>query len=78
VELDPYRRFAYEDAKIPFIKNDRAEILLSEKPVGGSVIRRRGSYEVPFGVHFIMRRSLDRTMQRMAEGLARAGDISPH
>jgi hypothetical protein len=77
VELDPCRRFAYEDAENPFMKNLRAEILLSEKPAGGSVIRWHGSYEVPFGLHLAMRRTMDQTMRRMAEGLARAGDMSP-
>lgn len=76
-ELDPCRRFAYEGAENPFMKNYRAEILLSERPAGGSVIRWRGSYEAPFGLHLALRRTLDRTMRRMAEGLARAGDVSP-
>jgi hypothetical protein len=77
VELDPGRRFAYEDAENPFMKNLRAEILLSQKPAGGSVIRWHGSYEVPFGLHLALRRTMDRTMRRMAEGLARAADVSP-
>lgn len=75
--LDPDRRLAYQDAQNPFMKNYRAEILLSEKPAGGSVIRWRGTYEVPFGPHLIMRRTMDHTMRRMAEGLAQAGDVSP-
>jgi hypothetical protein len=76
-ELDPCRRFAYEGAENPFMKNYRAEILLSKKPAGGSAIHWRGTYDVPFGLHLALRPTLNHTMRRMAEGLARAGGITP-
>ncbi|OKI46032.1 hypothetical protein A6A27_37580 [Micromonospora sp. CB01531] len=56
----------------PFLKNYRAEVLLRERPDGGTTIIWRGSYDAAFGLHFLLRPSLRRTMRRMAQGVARA------
>lgn len=77
VALEPFHRFAYEDAENPYLRNYRAEVLLGERPGGGSVIRWRGSYEAPDGHHLELREAMDGTMRQMVEGLARAGSTSP-
>jgi uncharacterized protein YndB with AHSA1/START domain len=72
VALEPCRHFAYVDAENPYLRNYRAEIRLSPAAAGGTSIRWHGTYEVAFGMHLFIRPVMNRTMRRMAEGLARA------
>ncbi|MEU3183859.1 SRPBCC family protein [Streptomyces sp. NPDC006923] len=75
-ELRHQQVFAYEDASNPFMKNYSARILLNEVSGGGVEIRWLGEYDVAFGMHFMLRPQLTRTMQRMVTGLARAAERS--
>jgi hypothetical protein len=72
VDLRPYRYFTYQGEQNPFLRDYRAEILLSATPAGRTTITWRGSYQVAFGLHLVLVPTLRRTMQRMADGLARA------
>lgn len=78
VALWPYERFAYQGVDNPVLTNYHAEILLRRRRDGATTITWRGSYEVAFGLHFILRPSLRRTMRRMAQGLAEAADQRAH
>ncbi|WP_306204627.1 SRPBCC family protein [Actinoplanes sp. RD1] len=72
VGLEPGRLFAYAGAENPYLRDYRAEIRLSPATGGGTSIRWHGTYDVPFGMHLVMRPLMHRTMRRMVEGLARA------
>ncbi|TYC07084.1 SRPBCC family protein [Micromonospora sp. WP24] len=70
VGLRPRERFAYQGVDNPVLSNYSAEVLLLERPDGGTTITWRGSYDVAFGLHFVLRPTLRRTMRRMVAGLA--------
>lgn len=68
--LEPERRFAYEGAENPQLTDYRAAIELAELPGGGTRIRWHGTYSARFGMHWFLRRYLQRFMRDMATGLA--------
>lgn len=66
--------FGCEDALNPIVENYRAQVLLAALPSGGTAIRWRGTYQVPFGVHLLFQPYLARVMRRMARGPASDAD----
>ncbi|MEV6825276.1 SRPBCC family protein [Amycolatopsis sp. NPDC051102] len=70
--LEPERRFAYEGAENPQLRDYRAEVELTALPGGGTRIRWHGSYSARWGMRWFLRWYLRRFMQAMADGLAAA------
>jgi Polyketide cyclase / dehydrase and lipid transport len=68
--LDEEKQLTYEDAFNSAIRNYRAAIELTPAPDGGTVIRWHGTYSTRWGMGWLMRSVMRRTMQRMVDGLA--------
>ncbi|MBP2471210.1 uncharacterized protein YndB with AHSA1/START domain [Crossiella equi] len=64
------RRLTYEDAFNWAIHDYRAVVELTPTPDGGTTIDWHGTYSARPGLGWLVRRVMDRTMRRMAEGLA--------
>jgi hypothetical protein len=68
--LEPERRFAYEGAENPYLRDYRAAIELQELPGGGTRIRWHGTFTARWGTRWFQQWYLRRFMRTMATGLA--------
>ncbi|MFD9962408.1 SRPBCC family protein [Amycolatopsis sp. NPDC058986] len=68
--LEPGRRFAYEGAENPQMRDYQAAVELCEMPGGGTRIRWHGTYLARRGMRWFFQWYLRRFMQSMATGLA--------
>jgi len=68
--LEPERRFTYEGAENPQLRDYRAAIELQELPGGGTRIRWHGTFSARWGMRWFLQWYLRRFMRTMATGLA--------
>jgi Polyketide cyclase / dehydrase and lipid transport len=68
--LEHEKRFSYEDAFNPMMRNYQAQIEIEPTSDGGTAIHWHGVYSTRWGMGWFMQPYLQRFMQKMADGLA--------
>jgi hypothetical protein len=68
--LHEEKQLTYEEAFNWAIRDYRAVVDLTPAPGGGTVIHWHGVYRARWGMGWLMRSLMQRTMQRMVDGLA--------
>ncbi|WP_029892476.1 SRPBCC family protein [Nocardia brasiliensis] len=64
------QQLTYEDAFNPALRDYRAVIDLTGTPGGHTTIHWHGTYTPRWGMGWLMKRTMQRVMQQMADGLA--------